>query len=363
MKTEQQHNKMIVLTAGGSGGHVYPAQALAEELKKRGYHLALITDSRGRNNYKGELSQIPNYAVLAGALVGKSRLFKLKSLFKTTIGILQAIYILLKLKPKCVVGFGGYASFPACCAAILLGVDLIIHEQNSVMSRTNRFLSKHATMIALSFANTKHIPKDTKTVLTGMPLRQEILDIKNSLYPSSDKLQILVLGGSQGAKVFSDVVPEAVSLLDKKEQSLLKVVQQCRKEDIAHTEDSYKETKTEVVINNFFENMPELYKTSALVISRTGASSVCEIAVVGRASILVPLPSAADDHQTQNALLLAEASIILPQKEFSAKKLADLFKEFLKDDSQLRFMAEQAQKLGIDNCAERFVDAIEKEVF
>ena len=138
-------NKLIFLTAGGTGGHVYPAEALAEELKRRGYELALVTDKRGQNNYKGTLGSIPNYAVMAGALVGKDILFKLQSLCKIGIGVLQSLYLLIKHKPRCVVGFGGYASFPCCLAAILLGVDLIIHEQNSVMSRTNRFLSKYAT--------------------------------------------------------------------------------------------------------------------------------------------------------------------------------------------------------------------------
>ena len=150
-RTKNKQKPLIILTAGGTGGHVYPAEALAEELEARGYRLALITDARGKDNYKGKLGEISNIAVWSGGIVGKSKLFKLKSLFKTCIGIMQAGYVLIKDKPACVVGFGGYASFPASMAALLAGVDLVLHEQNSVMSRTNRFLSKYATLIAQSF--------------------------------------------------------------------------------------------------------------------------------------------------------------------------------------------------------------------
>ncbi len=138
-KTKQKQKPLIILTAGGTGGHVYPAEALAEELLARGYRLMLITDKRGKDNYKGKLGEIPNVAVLSGGVVGKSKLFKIKSLIKTALGIVQAVWILWRRKPLCVVGFGGYASFPACMAAILSGTKLVIHEQNSVMSRTNRF--------------------------------------------------------------------------------------------------------------------------------------------------------------------------------------------------------------------------------
>ena len=168
-KGKKTRKPLIILTAGGTGGHVYPAEALADELLRRGYRVELITDSRGKDNYKGRLGEIPNHAVLAGALVGKSRLFKIKSLIKTAVGVLQAGRLIFKKKPACVIGFGGYASFPSCMAAILLGTDLVIHEQNSVMSRTNRFLSKYAALIAQSFKKVKYTPAGIKTILTGMP--------------------------------------------------------------------------------------------------------------------------------------------------------------------------------------------------
>ena len=161
-KHKSKQKPLIILTAGGTGGHVYPAEALAEELTRRKYRLMLVTDRRGRNNYRGRLGEIPNHAVWAGALMGKSKWFKIKSLFKTAVGVLQSMWIILKNRPACVVGFGGYASFPCSMAAILLGTDLIVHEQNSVMSRTNRFLGRYATVVASSFKKPNMPPAAAK---------------------------------------------------------------------------------------------------------------------------------------------------------------------------------------------------------
>ena len=229
-QTSSKQSPLIILTAGGTGGHVYPAEALAEELGKRGFRLLLVTDSRGLNNYKGKLSEIPNAAVLSGAIMGKSKWFKIKSLFKTCIGVLQAAFIIIRNNPVAIVGFGGYASFPACMAAILLGKNLIIHEQNSVMSRTNRFLAKYATLIAESFAGTRHLPEDVKTKLTGMPVRKSIAALYGRDYPElkdGGVFKILILGGSQGAKIFSDVIPESLAGLDSKIKERLEIYQDC----------------------------------------------------------------------------------------------------------------------------------------
>lgn len=364
---------LIILTAGGTGGHVYPAEALAEELSKRGYRLMLVTDNRGKDNYKGKLGQIPNKAVWAGSLVGKSVFFKIKSLFKLGIGVLQALHILLKEKPVCVVGFGGYASFPCCVAAILTGTDLVVHEQNSVMSRTNRFLSKYATLIAQSFKKVKYVPQNVKTVLTGMPVRANIVEAAKQTYSklgAEDVLQILVLGGSQGAKVFAEVVPAAVQALDKKQQQRLKIIQQCRQEDVDAIKYAYQALPVQAVVSHFFDNMPELYTHSHVVISRAGASSVSEIAVVGVPSILVPLPIAADDHQTGNAAWLADvkAAELIPQSAFTAEKLKKILQGFFAEAEQggepshLEKMAQNAKKVGITDAAVRLADAIENEI-
>src|SRR5574344_1551954 len=325
--TKTNNKPLIILTAGGTGGHIYPAESLAAELIHRGYRVALITDTRGKNNYKGKLGEIPNYAVLAGALVGKSKLFKLQSLIKTSLGIIQAAYIILKTKPSCIVGFGGYASFPASMAAILMGVDLIIHEQNSVMSRTNRFLSKYASLIAQSFNKVKYTPPLVKTVLTGMPIRQAIADIRNKPYPPfSDKFQIIILGGSQGAKIFGDILPQVINSLPIDKQQRLKIYQQCRESDIEGIKSAYKNSPADITISHFCNNMPELYEHSHRIISRAGASSVCEITAVGIPSILVPLPIAADNHQTFNAQEVKEnhAGIVINQSDFTPPQIQHL---------------------------------------
>lgn len=358
---------LIILTAGGTGGHVYPAESLAEELEKRGYDLMLITDSRGKDNYKGRLGQMPNVAVWSGGVVGKSKLFKIKSLFKTCIGIMQALFILLRHKPLCVVGFGGYASFPACMAALLSGTDLVLHEQNSVMSRTNRYLCKYASLVAQSFRNVKYAPDGRRCVLCGMPVRASIAAVGDKEYPplnDNGKMQILVLGGSQGAKVFGEVVPQAAALLAPEMQSRLKICQQCRKGEEEQIAKAYEGTSCEIVVSHFFENMAELYAGCHLVISRSGASSVSEIAVAGVPSVLVPLPTAADDHQTSNTRDLAEAGgcIMILQNEFEPQKVKEIIEGLFNNYGQLRKMSDNAKKAGIKDAAKRFADAIEKEV-
>lgn len=365
--TKKNEKPLIILTAGGTGGHVYPAEALAEELENRGYRLMLITDKRGKDNYKGRLGQMPNKAVLSGGVVGKSKLFKIQSLIKTSFGILQAMWILWREKPLCVVGFGGYASFPASMAAILSGTELVIHEQNSVMSRTNRFLSKYAALVGQSFRKVKYAPPAAKTIICGMPVRASIVEAGVQPYPklgAQEKMQILVLGGSQGAKIFADVVPQAVQLMNKNSAARLRIYQQCRageENDIAR---AYEGSGVELVVRHFFDNMAELYRGSHLVISRAGASSVSEIAVVGVPSILVPLPTAADDHQNSNAAEIAEAGagIVMAQKELSAEKLKKVIEDWGKDYPKLKDMSEKAQKAGIADAAKRLADGIEKLV-
>lgn len=371
MKTTKKGKKnqrpLIILTAGGTGGHVYPAEALADELLKRGYRVELITDKRGKDNYKGRLGEIPNHAVYAGALVGKSKLFKIQSLIKTMIGTMQAAYILFRKKPVCVVGFGGYASFPCSMGAILLGVDLVIHEQNSVMSRTNRFLSKYAGLIAQSFKKVKYTPVGIKSVLTGMPIRKAIAEVRDIPYPSlkkDDKFQIMILGGSQGAKVFGEIIPEVLKAMPAEQQKKIRLFQQCREADVEALKDIYKNAEAEITVSHFFNNMPELYSGTHLIISRAGASSVSEFAAIGLPSILVPLPIAADDHQTSNAKEIgdAKAGIVIKQKDFTVAKLKELLDDLMKNHDKLKLMSDNAKQVGIINAAERFADSIEKEI-
>jgi len=367
MTKEKRQDPLIILTAGGTGGHVYPAESLAEELSLRGYKLMLITDKRGKDNYKGKLGEITNYSVLSGGIVGKSRLFKIKSIFKTCIGIIQAMWIIHRKKPACIVGFGGYASFPACMGAVLSGTPLIIHEQNSVMSRTNRFLAKYAEVIALSFPNTKYAPQNKNTKVCGMPIRKVIADLLKSKYPErtvAQKFQLMILGGSQGAKVFGDVMPQAVALLPEAVQKKLRIYQQCRDCDVKKLVEDYKNSKADVVVQHFFDNMSDLYAGTHMIVSRAGASSVTEIAVAGVPAVLVPLPTAADDHQTHNAAELGKsgAAIIIKQKEFTAEKIAEVIAEFVRTPKDLQKMSDKARKSAINDAAKRLADVLEKEI-
>lgn len=354
--------KTIVLTAGGTGGHVYPADALAEELESRGYDVVLFTDTRGLNNYKGKLGQIENKAICSGSVVGKSVATKICSLIKVGWGVVQAGYYLWQKKPYCVVGFGGYASFPTAVAAVILRIPLVIHEQNSVMSRTNRILARFATVVAQSFRDVKNTPKGAKTFLSGMPIRAAIAKLHNEKPKEHKaKFSLLVVGGSQGAKVFAEVVPEAIGLLVKNKQLAIEVCQQCRQGEEKNIKQKYEDLKVEAMVEHFFENMPELYKNADAIISRAGASSVYEIAAAGIPAILVPLPTAADNHQYYNAkeFAIEGAGVVLPQSELTAQKLEKILTEWMNNPLKMHEMSNKAKKIAITDAAKRLADGIE----
>lgn len=356
--------KLIILTAGGTGGHIYPAEALARRLKERGYELIFITDKRGLNNYHGTLSQIKNIPVLSGPLMGKSKLTRLTSLIKLALGLIQSTFILLKYHPLCIVGFGGYASFPCCVAAILLKKKLVLHEQNSVMSRTNRFLAKYATLIATSFSQTKYLNKSLPNIHCGMPVRESISQLFNQTYTppkAKESFHILILGGSQGAKVFSQTVPAAIKLLSPEEQKKLNITQQCRQDDIENLHKEYQNIPCQITISSFFNNMPEIYAKTHLVISRSGASSVTEIAAAGIPAIFVPLPTAADDHQNTNAKPYHECNgaELIPQNDFSPQKLADVIKDILSHPQKLKTYSDNMKKIAIIDADTKLADAVE----
>lgn len=361
----KQKNKLIILTAGGSGGHVYPAEALAEELSKKGYTLALVTDKRGQDNYKGQLGKIKNYSVLSGALVGKSKWIKFKHLFLTALGVLQSIMILLKNRPLCVVGFGGYAAFPCSIAAQILGVKLIIQEQNSVMSRTNRWVVKRANLVVTSFMQTSHIPATTKTIHTGTPVRKSILDLHNLPYPKNNtQLKILIFGGSQGAQIFSKIIPEAIKNLDEEIQTKLTIYHQVRKDDQQQAKTLYKKTKAKVYIDSFFVNMNEIYQDCNLIIGRGGASTIAESQIAHIPIIVVPLPTSADNHQLYNAQTVVDNDfgILLEQKNFTAKKIQEILTDLFTNYSKLQQMSDNGKKSAVINSASLFAAAVEQEI-
>jgi len=295
--------RTIVLTAGGTGGHVFPAEALASQLLNQDeFSLAFITDRRVKN-LPPKLSQLSLHYVAAAAVTGKSLFQKFKAAFLLFWGTIQSIFLLVRIKPALVVGFGGYASIPATLAAQFLHIPVVLHEQNAILGRANRLLARKTRLIATSFTPTLQIPSGIETVQTGMPVRASIIECADSVYtPHTTEFNLMIMGGSQGAHAFSELVPKALVMLSPEIKAKLNVVQQVRSEDIEHVKEEYRNSGIKsILIAPFFDNIPDLLKKSHLVISRSGSSSLAEFTTIGCPALLIPLPTAADDHQTQNA--------------------------------------------------------------
>jgi UDP-N-acetylglucosamine--N-acetylmuramyl-(pentapeptide) pyrophosphoryl-undecaprenol N-acetylglucosamine transferase len=302
---------LIVLAAGGTGGHVFPAGSLASELSGRGYKLVLITDQRG-DAYGGSLGDIKTHRIRAGGIADKGPFAKIRSLLEIGVGIIQAHLLLKRLSPLAVVGFGGYASVPTMVAATVSHLPTLLHEQNAVLGRANKLLASRVARIATSFWSTKSIPASSleKVVHTGMPVRPAILAKRNAVYPelnTTSMINLFVIGGSQGARVLSDVLPGALRQLPDAFRVRIQVTQQCRSEDVARTREAYNDMGLKAEVASFFNDVPERLVDAHLVIGRSGASSVAEAIAIGRPSILVPYPHAIDDHQSENAHALDKA--------------------------------------------------------
>ena len=357
----------IALAAGGTGGHVIPAHALAVELARRGHRPMLITDWRGLR-YAHLFPGLPvhdlNSASLQGGVIG--RLLGIWSILLSTI---QAIGILRRTHPACVVGFGGYPSLPAGLAAAILGIPLCLHEQNAVFGRSNRFLSRLAAAVALSFTETVRRPSADRqyVVVTGNPIRRAVAALQGSGYtpPEPDgEFRLLVIGGSQGAQVLSEVVPAAISALPRAAQQRLKVVQQCREEDMPAVRAAYAATKVQVETAAFLDDLPARLAAAHLVVARAGASTVTELSAAGRPSILVPLPTATDDHQWANAQELVEAggAWVIRQSDFTPPAVAKLLQNFARNPHKLEQAAQAAATVGRVDAAAALADLAEQVV-
>lgn len=358
-------DNLIVLAAGGTGGHVFPAEALAKELGGRGYDLALITDIRG-DAYGGTLAELETFRVRAGGIAGKGPLAKIKSVMELGIGMWQARGLLNKLKPKAVVGFGGYASVPTMMAATISGRKTVLHEQNAVLGRANRLLAGRINAIAVSFPESRAIPANdmSKVTHTGMPVRTNVLEVRDTPYPSftdNRPLSILVLGGSQGARVLSDVVPEAIAGLPDELRDRVHVTQQCRPEDLERVKALYAGLGINATLASFFDNVPECLANAHLVISRSGASTVAELLAVGRPAILVPYRHAIDDHQSLNAHAVDEvgAGWLIPEADFSADSLSQRLASMFGMPTILEKAAEASLKAGRPDAAVRLANLVE----
>ena len=355
---------LVILAAGGTGGHIFPAEALAGELKSRGFRLGLVTDRRG-SAFKGTLGEIENHRILAGGIAGKSIIKKIISISELAIGTLQAYLLLRRLKPACVIGFGGYASLPTMMAAAMSSIGCVIHEQNALLGRANRLLAPRMAKIATSFSEMRGLPEGTadKVVVTGMPVRSQIAEKREHPYPDAEgdgAVNILVIGGSQGATVLSEVVPSALDRMDKKIRDRIHVTQQCREEDLAAVGRTYQANNIKADLATFISDVPERLANAHLVIARSGASTVAEILTVGRPSILIPYPFAADDHQTFNARAVdgAGAGWIMPQNSFTAENLAARLDSLFGLPAVLKKTALSAHQLGRSDAAQRLADVV-----
>ena len=300
----------IVIAAGGTGGHFFPAEALAAELIARGQRVVLFTDARSGGLNSAVFANRETYVLPGAGIAGRGVVRGVKAIGSLAAGVVRARSLLSQLNAGAVVGFGGYPCVPPVLATRFLRHPpaIILHEQNAVLGRANRFLCGRADRLALSFAATTRVPASTRTELTGNPVRPAIVALAQAAYAAPDgRIRLLILGGSLGARVFSDVVPAALLALPDDLRTRLRVTQQCRPEDMERVRTAYAEAGIEADLAPFFPDVAERLRTAHLVIARAGASTVAELAVAGRPAILVPLPGAIDDHQAGNARALADA--------------------------------------------------------
>ena len=357
----------LMIAAGGTGGHVYPALALAEALLRRDHDVALVTDRRGAGFAKLD-EKITQHRVPAGRL-GGGPLGALKGAFGILAGIRATGRLLKERDVAAMIGFGGYPSVPPMVAARRAGVTTILHEQNAMLGRANRMLAGHADMMALSFAQTERLPmgSEGKSQLVGNPVRADIVALADTPYgmPTADgAINILVTGGSQGASVFATAVPDALAALPAPVRARLRIIQQCRAEDLEDVRERYKALNVPAELATFLEGMAARLATTHLVICRAGASTVAELTTAGRPAVLVPYPHAADDHQTANARAVETGGggWLIPQNDATAGALAGLIAGLGETPDRLAVAAAAARDMGHPQAAERLADLVEHVV-
>lgn len=349
---------LVLLAAGGTGGHVFPAEALAGALAARGFRLALITDDRGAR-YGGELGRIDIHRLPLKKMTGgfARRILGVLSLIP---GFFVARQLIAKLRPDAVVGFGGYPSLPTVAAASLARVPTALHEQNAVLGRANRLVARRVDVIAGSFAHTRGAERAAHV---GNPVRPAAIGLRPSTYiipVPGGELRLLVTGGSQGASIFGRVVPEAVALLAPEQRARLRIVQQTREDDVERVRAAYAQLGVAAEVAPFFLDLPARIANAQIVVARAGASTVAELACIGRPAILVPYPHATDDHQTANAKALEAAggAWTIADKDFTAAELASRLTALLADPSPLARMAQASWSFGKPDAAERLADLV-----
>lgn len=353
---------LLVIAAGGTGGHMFPAQALAEAMLAKGWRVKLSTDARGAR-YTGsfpeqvEIEEVASATFARGGLAAKAIVP-----FRILGGILGAVLKLRKDRPLVVVGFGGYPTIPAMGAAYLLGLPRMIHEQNGVLGRVNELFAKRVHKIGCGTWPTA-LPKGVEGEHTGNPVRASVLDRAGAGYipPGDYPMSILVIGGSQGARILSDIVPPAIDALPSEIRRHVRVSHQARGEDFDRVAKYYADQGIDADVQEFFTDIPERMSEAQLVISRSGASSVADISVIGRPSILVPFGAATGDHQTANARGLADAgaAIVIPENLFEVDALSEQIATVLSNSEGALSMALAAVSAGIPDATDRLVAMVE----
>jgi UDP-N-acetylglucosamine--N-acetylmuramyl-(pentapeptide) pyrophosphoryl-undecaprenol N-acetylglucosamine transferase len=357
----------IVIAAGGTGGHFFPAEALATELVTRGHRIVLMTDARSGGLSSATFAGREQFVIRGAGIAGRGVWRGAKAVGSLAAGVVQARGILAQIGAGGIVGFGGYPCVAPVLAARLLRrrPTVILHEQNAVLGRANRFLAGRADGLALGFKDTQLVPLGTRTDVTGNPVRPAIVALSQTGYvAATDRIRLLVLGGSLGARVFSDVVPAALRALPATLRARLSVVQQTRPEDLERVKAAYAADGISAELSPFFPDVAARLVAAHLVIARAGASTVAELAVAGRPSILVPLPGAIDDHQSANARALAEAggAWVMPQPQFTPALLAERLARLLADAAGLTAAAVAARGQARANAASLLADLVEARV-
>ena len=354
--------KLLLMAAGGTGGHMFPAQALAEAMLRKGWRVKLSTDARGARYTGGfphttEITEVSSATFARGGLLAKALVGP-----KILSGVASMAADMRRDRPDVVVGFGGYPSIPALGAAWLLGLPRMIHEQNGVLGKVNQRFASRVAQVACGVWPTE-LPEGARGVPVGNPVRAAVLERQGAPYipPGDYPMSILVIGGSQGARILSDVVPEAIARLPEALRQHLRISHQARGEDEARVAQFYADHGILAEVQPFFTDVPARISEAQLVISRSGASSVADISVIGRPSILIPYAAAAGDHQSANArgLVEAGAAIRIPESALDSARLAEQIAAVLTQPKGATQMAHAALAAGIPDATDRLVALVE----
>lgn len=358
-------SRHYVLAAGGTGGHMIPAHALAEELRARGHRVALITDDRGAR-IPGLFDNAQVHVLPAGRLAG-GPIGWLKAARSIWTGRAMALRLYDTFLPSAVIGFGGYPAFPALLAARSDRIPTLLHEQNAVLGRVNRLMAGKVDAMATAYPAVQRLPARAaaRVTLVGNPVRDEILALRDQPYPPLTEdgiFRVLVTGGSQGASILSEIVPEGLGLLPEHFRRRLQVTQQCRPEDIEQVRARYAALGIPADLATYLPDLPERLGWSHLVIGRAGASTIAELTAAGRPAILVPLPGATDDHQTFNAreMVKSGGARMIPQARFTAIELAKQMQKLGLEPAALAKAAKRARAVGRPNAAKDLADLVER---